>query len=399
VTAIRAIELFGCAGGMAEGFRRAGIEFTAAFDWNREACASYEANLGQRPIRMDVRDLLRLLEMGWSAPPLDLIVADPPCTPWSAAGRRQGLDDERDMLRATVGVILAARPMAYLIGNVPGLDHAPNLPALREVLAPLHSAGYCIGDYARLDAADYGVPQNRIRPFWFGHRAGECLSWPAPTHCDPKKLGLDVGLHRWRTCRDALGHLPLDELGTPVRLSRKARGDRSTDADLPAETIEELGLDELLLHPKHPVSELDEPARTQVVGNGGWNGASILCLQADHRPNHPDEPAHTVTTGNHGARDPMVTWPWDRPATTVTTRDTISAPGHHEHSGQFGPGAVKLSERARALLQSFPEGWEFVGRWKKTRSAQIGMAMPPPLAQAVATSIRAWFAVAQERAA
>lgn len=53
-----ALELFGCSGGIAEGFRRAGIEFTWAVDADPNACASYEANLGHAVIQCDVRDLL-----------------------------------------------------------------------------------------------------------------------------------------------------------------------------------------------------------------------------------------------------------------------------------------------------------------------------------------------------
>ena len=117
-------ELFGCSGGMAEGFRRAQIPITWSVDWDADACESYASNLGHAPIQMDVRDLLRLLEGGWRPPPLDLLVADPPCTPWSTAGRKRGLDDPRDMLRPTIAIIELLKPRAYLIGNVPGLQHA-----------------------------------------------------------------------------------------------------------------------------------------------------------------------------------------------------------------------------------------------------------------------------------
>lgn len=51
------------------------------------------------------------------------------------------------------------------------------------------------------------------------------------------------------------------------------------------------------------------------------------------------------------------------------------------------PNAVILSEKAAAILQGFPRRWKFTGKTKKTRWSQIGMAMPPPLARAVATSI------------
>lgn len=83
------LELFSCSGGMAEGFRRAGITFDVAVDQDPDACDSYERNLGHRPIKMDVRDLLRLWRAG-GPPVVDLIVADPPCTPWSVAGHRKG---------------------------------------------------------------------------------------------------------------------------------------------------------------------------------------------------------------------------------------------------------------------------------------------------------------------
>lgn len=81
------IEIFSCSGGMAEGFRRAGVEFDMAVDKDDDAVASYEANLGHRPIQMDAGDLLRMVKLGWRAP-IDLIVADPPCTPWTLTARR-----------------------------------------------------------------------------------------------------------------------------------------------------------------------------------------------------------------------------------------------------------------------------------------------------------------------
>lgn len=116
------LELFGCAGGMADGFRRAGITFDFSFDRDEDACASYATNLGHAPIQMDLRDLVRMARAGWSPGRIDLLVADPPCTPWSRAGKRKGLADERDLLQETCELIALLRPRAYLIANVPGLD-------------------------------------------------------------------------------------------------------------------------------------------------------------------------------------------------------------------------------------------------------------------------------------
>ncbi len=209
----------------------------------------------------------------WTPGPIRLLVADPPCTPWSRAGLRRGHEDERDVLRETVDLVALLKPDAYLIGNVPGLDETGNLPVVRTTIGGLRQSGYCVRDFASLDAADYGVPQFRVRPYWFGHRAGPCLTWPERTHGDPKLLlptlpGLGA-LRPWVTCRDALGHLPADEMGRPV---------------------------------------------------------------------------------------------------------------HLRHEG-----------KAAALLQGFPEGWCFLGASKAARWAQIGQAVPPPVAEALGRSIARWL--------
>lgn len=222
------LELFSCAGGMAEGFRRAGIHFDMAVDFAADHVDSYEKNIGHRPVRMDVRDLLRIVKLGWRTP-VRLLVADPPCTPWSRAGKRLGTEDDRDMLEVTCELIGLLRPRCYLIGNVLGLDDHVNLPIVQRVIGGLSRFGYCTADFARLDAADYGVPQHRIRPFWFGHLVGPCIRWPSPTHGDPTShatgsLFETERLTPWVTCKQALEHLDEETLGRPVRLRHRHGG-------------------------------------------------------------------------------------------------------------------------------------------------------------------------------
>lgn len=613
---MKAIELFGCSGGMAEGFRRAGVRFTWCFDWDADACASYTANLGHAPVRLDVRHLVDMVRAGWSPGPLDLLVADPPCTPWSRAGKRKGLADERDMLRETVELIRLLRPRAYLIGNVPGLEDAPSWKALQRVLRPLAEAGYCIRDFACLDAADYGwvdlcqrhahfagrlsapttvqgtaestrrvgvrartarapdagsgsgrttgagdaapatpvasdpstaasagvgtttgraaesstiegmcgcamaagtganiasspsdnsagnsarrkssttrtngrtttipetsrstpatastcgstsrvgsapdaevagcpdcrwyaTPQHRVRPFWFGHLAGPCITWPARTHGDPAELGTAplpgvAPLRPWVTCREALAHLSHEDLGRPVRLRWRGDGSHpSSRADRPAKVVPASqpgnGGATLLVNDKHPISDPDAPSRVvRARGDAGAQGGKAMAwpwdrpsttILADPRippPGHhdssflsppagtkrgqgqrvgnPEAPAATMTAkvSRVGAGEAhTLQWPWERPATTVCAGiDKIAPAG--EHAGQFGPNAIVLSERAAAVLQGFPEGWVFAGKTKRARWAQIGMAMPPPLAHVVAAAVVAQMARAEERCA
>lgn len=300
------IELFCCSGGMAEGFRRAGITFDWSFDQDPNAVASYTHNLGRAPVQMDVRDLLRMARGGWSPGPVRLLVADPPCVPWSRAGKRLGTADERDMLVETADLIAVLRPRAYLIGNVPGLTDSGQWHVVQDVIGGLAKYGYCVRDYGEFDAADYGVPQHRVRPFWYGHLSGPCIRWPEPTHTDPAHLatlrlpGTGSPLKRWVTCRDALSHLPLEELGRPVRMrcadgqqrKSRAQGMRVGDADRVGATL---------------------TAKASRVGAGE---------------------AHVLG------------WPWG-PATTIVCDKRIGSPGHHGGTAwTSAPNAIVLSERA-----------------------------------------------------
>lgn len=275
------VEIFSCAGGMAEGFRRAGVTFDIAVDLAEDHCSSYERNIGHRPYRIDARDLLRMVQRGLFRAELDLLVADPPCTPWSRAGKRLGTSDERDMLGVTCDLITLLRPRRYLIGNVPGLDDLVNLHVVHATIGALSAHGYCVADFARLDAANYGVPQHRIRPFWFGHREGPCIRWPAPTHGDPLEATVHaplpgLALRPWVTCRDALGHLSPADLGRAVKMRRREQ------------------------HSAQHGSVLERPAR--VVGTSNLSDGNVLTYDAHHPPSFADAPAMTVRATNGGGQ-------------------------------------------------------------------------------------------------
>lgn len=415
------LEIFPCSGGFAEGFRRAGVAFGTVIERDPNACDSYGHNHGHRPLQMDVHDFARMVRDGWRPPaPIDFLMADPPCTPWSRAGKREGLADERDCLAVTAEMIALLRPRAYLIGNIPGLQDSTSWHVVQDVIGGLASHGYCVADYVSLDAADYGVPQHRVRPFWFGHLDGPCIRWPAPTHGAPTEQ-FAIGGHAlkpWVTCRQALQHLPLEELGRPVRMRIRPKGEdgtrhggdrsRCSEPDRPAKTVvtkpERKGGQILLPRDNHPPSEPDRPSRT-IKTNGGRRaqGGAILPANAKHPICQPDAPAMTVTAhlgATGGAQGgAALAWPWDRPGTTIVSKTTMAAPGHHTRANLSDPNAVILSERAAAILQGFPEGWLFSGDTKKARWSQIGQAMPPGLAEAVARAVVEQFAAARREAA
>lgn len=394
-------EFFSCAGGMALGARAAGLPVSVAFDWDKDARDSYERGLGHRPIGVDAKELVRMFDAGVRPPRVDLAIFDPPCTPWSRAGKRQGTSDERDLIHVTVGLVRLLQPRCWLIANVPGLDDGPNWPTVQATIGSLQDC-YAI-DFRRLDAADYGVPQRRVRPFWFGRpHSSAPLAWPLPTHGDPADIGHGVlGDSRvpWVTCRDALGHLPPEALGQEIRVRQRVAGHKnhqSSNADAPARTLTKNTHSDgaLLVHERHPLSHADDVARCITAGDGG---------------------------GARGSR--VVEWPWDRPATSVLADDRLPPTGHHHGSflsareldrpattvcagidkisrpGQSNSrdgtsqstNAIKLSQRAALILQGFPDGYFIAGKTKRARWSQIGQAMPPPLSAAVFKSIKRWL--------
>lgn len=500
------LELFPCSGGLAEGLRRAGIRMGMAFDKSADACDSYERNHGHRPIQIDVNDLADMIRAGWRpTEEIDFFCADPPCTPWSRAGKRLGTADERDCLHVTAEIILALRPRAYLIGNVPGLEDSTSWHVVQEVLAPLAAAGYCVRDFASLNAVSFGVPQFRSRPFWFGHLDGPCVKWPAPTHGPATSQASFDGhaLLPYVTCRLALEHLPLADLGRPVNMRLRERGEdgrknggddtRCSSPEESARTVtarqHHKGGQILLGNHRHPTAEMGAPAPApapafRTKANAGAQGANVLAAPRSH-DRHPestlDQPGLTIKTnggrnsrggtslkvdgvtqlertkgpsrgargttfatgenpapavlGNEMGNGTTLEWPWDRPSTVVSAGDTrLPQPGHHSSgsgsSTQHGPNAVILSERAAAILQGFPDGectghrgtvdeadgrfvpddkgelvadgnrpgekcricgdvrrWHFAGATKSARWAQIGMALPPPMGEAVGRAI------------
>jgi site-specific DNA-cytosine methylase len=382
VTAPVNIELFPCSGGMAEGFLRAGVTFDFAFEYEEDHCASYEANLGHRPVRMDVRELLAMIRGGWRVK-VGLMVTDPPCTPWSRSGKREGIADERDMLVDTCEIIRLLRPETYLIGNVPGLDDSVNWHIVQKVIGSLEKEGYCVADFAALDAADYGVPQHRIRPFWFGHQAGPCLRFPAPTHGDPKLLHNLVlpgitPLIPWVTCKQALGHLEGDELGRPVRLRKRGQNSdqHGSVPERPARVVGTSNLSDgnviltsrpvknpdgsIIVSDRHMPATEDHPA-PHIGAKYRGQGAQVLVLKPEIAP-------ATARRKKPRVQQNARAMPEDQPATVVHAKPNRQGSGspvlvvdmHHPPSYSDEPAKIvragdgQGSNRALVLDGSAP---------------------------------------------
>jgi DNA (cytosine-5)-methyltransferase 1 len=171
------LDLFSGAGGFSEGFRQAGFHTVAASDMDPWAGATYEMNHskgGTKFILGDISDS-RTQEQIFDAIgdiELDVIIGGPPCQGFSQVRNHDRLiNDPRNRLyRHYVSVIRHLRPRTFVMENVPGLENLGGGVVRSQILEDLALDGDYHVDCRVLDAAAFGVPQNRLRILFIGVR-------------------------------------------------------------------------------------------------------------------------------------------------------------------------------------------------------------------------------------
>ncbi len=346
---LRTISLFSGAGGMDLGLEMAGWRTAYACDLDPFAVETLTANagldLGDRRKafgdafieRADVTKLRAneiLAKAGVQKGAVTLLTGGPPCQSWSSAGHQRGFDDPRgrlftDFVRIAKG--LDARWL--LLENVRGLltargpDGQPG-SALNHIRKSLLAAGYQT-TVELLNAADFGVPQRRVRLFMIGFRAGDPPRFPNPTHARRADL---VGAPKWVSLAYALAGvdgLTSDEVIRPsVKLAEE-------------------------LAAVMPGSGVKSPGKAERTRPGGHWGYKQGAFVAD-----TSQPGRTVTASaaQDWIRDPKL-------------------------------GLRRLCPRECAAIQSFPPNWRFAGN-AVTQYRLIGNAVPPRLAKALGESLR-----------
>ncbi len=150
---------------------------------------------------------------------------------------------------------------------------------------------------------------------------------------------------------------------------------------------------------------VDKPAPTVIVGpSGGYDRLSITEQEQKpdwfHRISPVDEPTRTIgSMANASISIPGAgsePWRLDEPSATVTTTEEKGTRGKHMSGGPDraadtmwrGAGVRRLTWKECAALQSFPDGYPFQGKTKKSLYRQVGNAVPPPLARALGQAVK-----------
>ena len=185
----RLISLFSGCGGMDFGFRKAGFNIVFANDFDTDAQTVYTLNLGN----IDKRDILDIEED--EIPDGDILTAGFPCQPFSNAGNRKGVHDSRGMLyKECLRIIQKKMPKVIVFENVKGLLSTKYIDGrnLAEVIIEDLSKmnlGYNV-TYQLINAADYGVPQNRQRVLFVGIRKDLGITFKFPQKQDKTNMTL-----------------------------------------------------------------------------------------------------------------------------------------------------------------------------------------------------------------
>lgn len=339
-----AIDLCSGAGGVTTGFKRAGLAILAAVDTDGLARESYAINHPE--VRLYSNDLLELRpetllsDLELSPGDLDILTACVPCQTYSSLNRRrEGADDPRERLVDRVAdFVEVIRPKSVVMENVPLLLRDQRFKDLVERLRAM-SYGIWAGV---VNAEDFGVPQRRRRLVLIALRDRNDREVPPLSNEHPALRGFCER----KTVRDAF------------RLLRHARAD------------------DPLAVPRRDYPAVVAKRIAAIPRNGGSRGSLPRELQLTcHRGRDNRE---FTAAGNVYGRMSL-----DEVAPTLTTRCVTPSCGRYLHP--WANRAITLREAA--CLQSFPVDYEFKGGVTAVE-AQIGNAVPPRLAEAVAMVLR-----------
>ena len=171
----------GC-GGLDLGFRQAGFDVVWANEYDTTIHPTYRLNHPNTLLdTLDIRNIKAV-----DIPDCDGFIGGPPCQSWSLGGSMKGLEDDRGKLFLDyIRIIKAKQPKFFVIENVAGIISDRHFKTFQGFLRTLSEAGFCV-KFSVMNAADYGVPQDRVRVFIVGIRKDYSIEFQFPKPTTPK---------------------------------------------------------------------------------------------------------------------------------------------------------------------------------------------------------------------
>jgi DNA (cytosine-5)-methyltransferase 1 len=370
-----AIDLFSGVGGLSLGLEQAGFDVAAAVEldpihacahaYNFPGCAVIPTSvvgLSGRQIRQ---------RAGLDSADVDLVAGGPPCQGFSMIGQR-ALDDPRNSLVLEfVRLVNELGAKYFIFENVKGLTVGAHKQFLQELIRAFERSGYVIAQpWQVLNASSFGVPQDRQRLFLLGSKRGlPELRYPDPATRAAGTPSSAFELQEGPSCADALADLPNAE-DFAVLLD--------TDAVIA----------------KHKARTSKYAQELRCMDTTGWHFGyrrqwNSSELTSSTRTRHSTISRRRFSQTKQGEVEPISRFfklPADRISNTLragtdSARGAFTSPRpiHYKY-----PRCITVREMAR--LHGFPDWFRFhATKWHGAR--QIGNAVAPPLARAVATQV------------
>ncbi|MCW4589186.1 DNA cytosine methyltransferase [Gluconacetobacter entanii] len=367
------VDLFAGAGGLALGMELAGFKVRAAIEVDKWAAETFQVNFKESKVFTDSvsdfsdKQIAKLL----TEKPL-VIVGGPPCQGFSHSNivNRDPRDPRNSLFREFLRWVSVLRPAFFLVENVAGLlatKTAEGRPVIDVIEEEIAAIGYC-SDLKLLQAARFGVPQNRERLFILGAASQQLLtrfSWPRPASLEPISL--------W----DAISDLPESGGEGYVSPPKNAYQDlMRSDHKGNAPSFHE---------PMRHTARIVERFKAIGFGEGeasvdvelkpkGRNGLQGKTYAQNSRRQRPDAPCSTIVASSHT----NFIHPYFH--RNFTVRELMRIQSFPDHFVMKGKRAV-LS-RSLCLKKGLLDDMHLDQRM------QVGNAVPPLLAKAVAEQLR-----------
>ncbi len=406
------VDLFAGAGGLSEGFYRAGYKPVAHVEADSSACMTlktrsvfyylvankkkeiYDQYLNGKITREQLYDsvpaevlesviekkiseetlpeIFEKIDFLRDGKEIDLIVGGPPCQAYSLMGRsRMGqnnvIEDERYRLYIEYGEILKRyKPKVFIFENVQGMMSAEKGELLDVMKAVLEYCGYKI-HFKLLSADNYGVLQVRKRVILIGIRGTSDFVYPDFDFWIPDG---------WKTMNGLFSDLPLLKQGESNAVSNYLT-DKTNDYLKTAQIRN--GASFVTQHTTRPHNERDLEIYSIAIQK--W-------IKNNERLRYSDLPAYLKTHKNEtGFGDRFKVVNHDGNSHTVVAH--LSKDGHYFiYPDENNPRSISVREAAR--IQSFPDDFFFEGG-RNNAFRQIGNAVPPLMAATIAEKLKDFF--------